>query len=33
LGWIVIRVTALDTEDTVLGRLADPWGRRVQSAG
>jgi hypothetical protein len=29
LGWIIIRVTAADTEDSVLIRLGDAWSRRV----
>ncbi|MEZ0339126.1 hypothetical protein ACAG25_03985 [Mycobacterium sp. pV006] len=28
LGWIVIRITALDTEETVRRRLAQAWNRR-----
>ncbi|MGK2868986.1 MAG: hypothetical protein ACSLFA_20515 [Mycobacterium sp.] len=29
LGWIILRVTAADTEDSALIRLADAWRRRV----
>lgn len=29
LGWTIIRVTAADTEDSVLVRLGDAWTRRV----
>ena len=29
LGWIIIRVTAADTEDSVLIRLGDAWRRRM----
>ena len=28
-GWTIIRVTAADTEDSVLIRLGDAWQRRV----
>lgn len=33
LGWTVIRLTARDTEGTVLIRLADAWNRRMPAAG
>jgi hypothetical protein len=29
VGWIVIRVTARDTEGTILRLLADAWARRA----
>ena len=29
LGWIIIRVTAADTTDSVLIRLNDAWARRM----
>ncbi|CAN7239771.1 hypothetical protein [Mycolicibacterium frederiksbergense] len=29
LGWIILRVTAADTEDSALIRLADAWRRRM----
>ncbi|MGU3497903.1 hypothetical protein [Mycobacterium sp. C31M] len=29
LGWTIIRITAADTEDSVLVRLGDAWRRRV----
>lgn len=29
LGWTIIRVTAADTDDSVLIRLGDAWSRRV----
>ncbi len=29
LGWIILRVTAADTEDSALIRLGDAWRRRV----
>lgn len=32
LGWIVIRVTAADSEATVHIRLGDAWSRRVRVA-
>ena len=32
LDWIVIRVTAADTEATIHIRLADAWSRRVRAA-
>ncbi|MGB1224135.1 MAG: hypothetical protein ACPHCN_08330, partial [Mycobacterium sp.] len=30
LGWIVIRITAMDTDATVRRRLAQAWGSRTQ---
>ncbi|WP_268788540.1 hypothetical protein [Mycolicibacterium iranicum] len=32
MDWIVIRVTAADTEATIRLRLADAWSRRVRAA-
>ncbi|BBX19309.1 hypothetical protein CRI77_00060 [Mycolicibacterium duvalii] len=33
LGWIVIRVTSLDSEATVRTRVAEAWNRRARRAG